>query len=193
MRQMIIVLTAVMVLSALVLAGTYSELSPRIEANRIAALNASLSALFAGVTDGVAAEDLDFEELDSDGPTIYRGSARSDDLLGYAVRLQTQGYGGTITLLLGLSPDLRTIEGIEIVEQVETPGLGGNITNESFQQQFEGLSPEQSISMVKNVEPDKRENEIQAISGATITSRAVVKGINENLDDAIEIIQRQAR
>lgn len=192
MRQMVIVLTAVMVLSALVLAGTYAGLSPQIEANRVAALNASLSSIFAGAADGVAPEELVFEELESDGPTIYRGSTGGGDSLGYAVRVQIQGYGGTITLLVGLSPDLKTIQGIEVVEQVETPGLGGNITNESFKEQFEGLSTEEQITYVKNVEPDKQQNEIQAISGATITSRAVVGGINENLDDAIEMIERQA-
>lgn len=193
MRQMIIVLTAVMVLSAVVLAGTYAGLSPLIEANRVAALNASLSSIFAGAVEGVAPEDLVFEETESDGPTIYRGSTRGGDSLGYAVRVQTQGYGGTITLLVGLSPDLDTIQGIEIVEQIETPGLGGNITNESFKEQFEGLSTEEQISYVKNIEPDKQQNEIQAISGATITSRAIVSGINQTLDDAIDIIERQAQ
>jgi Na+-translocating ferredoxin:NAD+ oxidoreductase subunit G len=193
MRQMVIVLTAVMVLSAVVLAGTYAGLSPRIEANRVAALNASLSSIFAGAADGVAPEDLIYDELETDGPRIYRGSTQDGGSLGYAVRVQTQGYGGTITLLVGLSPDLETIQGIEVVEQIETPGLGGNITNESFKEQFEGLSAEEEISYVKNVEPDKQQNEIQAISGATITSRAVVSGINQNLDDAIEIIERQAQ
>lgn len=94
---------------------------------------------------------------------------------------------------MGLSPDLDTIQGIEIVEQIETPGLGGNITNESFKEQFEGLSTEEQISYVKNIEPDKQQNEIQAISGATITSRAIVSGINQTLDDAIDIIERQAQ
>ncbi|MFW5684684.1 MAG: FMN-binding protein [Spirochaetota bacterium] len=190
MRRMIITLTAVMALSGLVLAGTFSGLSPRIEANRIAALNASLAAIFAG--DDADASNLEFDELDADGPTIYRGSTPAGELLGYAVRLQTQGYGGTITLLVGLSADLQTIEGIEIVEQVETPGLGGNITSPEFKEQFSELTTEERIAMVKNVEPDKAANEIQAISGATITSRAIVSGINETLDEAIAVIERQA-
>lgn len=190
MRKMIIVLTAVMVLSGLVLAATFSGLSPMIEANRVAALNASLASIFEGA--GVDAADLEFGEVESDGPTIYRGSTAAGGLLGYAVRLQTQGYGGAITLLVGLSPDLQTIRGIEVVEQVETPGLGGNITNESFKEQFAGLSAAERVSMVKNIEPNPANNEIQAISGATITSRAVVSGINATLDEAIEII-RQAQ
>jgi electron transport complex protein RnfG len=193
MRKMIIVLTAVTVLSGLVLAATFSGLSPRIEANRVAALNASLAAIFAAEGD-VTASELDFTELENDaGLTIYRGSNAADELLGYAVRVETQGYGGTITLLVGLTPDLQTIKGIEIVEQIETPGLGGNITNTSFKQQFEGLDAREGISYVKNVEPDKNANEIQAISGATITSRAVVTGIDQTLDEAIAIIEQEAQ
>jgi len=184
MKRMLIVLTGVMVLSGLVLATTYSQLSPRIEENRIAALNASLAALFSGA-------DLTFETLASNDPTIYRGVTASGDLYGYAVRLQTQGYGGTITMLVGLSPDLEQITGIEVVEQLETPGLGGRITEPKFQEQFAGLKTSEPISYVKNVKPDPSANEIQAISGATITSRAVVGGINNALGDAIEIIKRQ--
>jgi electron transport complex protein RnfG len=189
MSKMIIVLTAVMVLSGLVLAATYSGLTDRIEENRIAALNASLAAIFEGRAD---ADEIDFEELDSDGPVIYRGSA-AGQTLGYAVRLETQGYGGTITMLVGLSEDAETIRGISIVEQVETPGLGGNITRDEFREQFEGLDASAQISYVKNIEPDPAANEIQALSGATITSSAIVSGINGQLDQARETIARQAR
>ncbi len=191
MRKMIIVLTSVMVLSGLVLAATYTSLSPRIEANRVAALNSSLASIFADEVSDEAA--LEFEELDTDGPTVYRGSDDAGTLLGYAVRVQTQGYGGTITMLVGVSADLDSILGIEVVEQVETPGLGGNITNQSFKQQFEGLAANEPIAYVKNIEASKPDNEIQAISGATITTKAVVNGVNSTLDGAIEIIRRQVR
>ena len=190
-RRMIIVLTSVMVFSGLVLAATSVSLSPRIEENRIAALNASLASIF--TDESTSVEDLDFEELDTDGPTIYRGATDDGRLLGYAIRVVTQGYGGGITMIVGVSPDLESILGIEIVEQLETPGLGGNITNEPFKAQFTGLAADEPFSYVRNVEPARDENEIQAISGATITSRAIVSGMNATLGDALEIIRRQVR
>lgn len=190
MRKMIIVLTAVMVLSGLVLAATYSGLSARIDANRAAALSRSLTSIFEDAADEGA--ELDFEQLDVDGPTVYRASTADGALLGYAVRVETQGYGGTITLLAGLSEGLDTLIGIEIVEQVETPGLGGNITTPEFKRQFAGLDAEEPVTYVKNIEPNKDANEIQAISGATITSRAITSGINATLDEAIDVIERQA-
>lgn len=183
MKKMIIVLTGVMVLSGLVLAGTFASLTDRIEANRIAALYASLERILPG-TDPV------YEELDVEGPTIYRATD-AGDITGYAVRVQTQGYGGTITMLVGVSPDLETIRGVEFVEQVETPGLGGRITEPEFRRQFADLDADEPITYVLNVEPDREENEVQAISGATITSRAVVRGINATLEPALETIRRQ--
>jgi len=187
MKKMIIVLTGVMILSGLVLAATYGGLTDRIEANRVAALNASLAAIFEGQA---SAEAIDFEQLEAEDQTIYRASA-GGDVLGYAVRIQTPGYGGPITMLVGLSPNTEEIIGISVVEQVETPGLGGNITQEAFRGQFEELSANEPITYVKNVDPMKEDNQVQALSGATITSEAVVDGINEHLGGAREIIARQ--
>jgi electron transport complex protein RnfG len=95
-------------------------------------------------------------------------------------------------MLVGLSPDGEDILGISVVEQVETPGLGGNITQEEFRAQFDELAAGEPITYVKNVDPRKEDNQVQALSGATITSAAVVDGINEHVGPAREIIERQA-
>jgi len=186
MRKMIMVLGLVTLISGVVLAGIYTSLIPRIEANQQAALERSLSALFEG------AEEPQFETLDTEGPTVYRAESSAGDLLGYAVRVSATGYGGEIRLLVGLSPDLSSIAGLEVVQQVETPGLGARITEEDFRAQFEGIDPTETVSYVKNEEPDPDENEIQAISGATISSEAVVDGINADVGRAVETIREEA-
>jgi Na+-translocating ferredoxin:NAD+ oxidoreductase subunit G len=182
MRRMIVVLTGVMILSGLVLAGTFSGVTDRIEANRIAALNASLSAILPG-------DDLMFEVLDAEGPTVYRAS-ETGEVAGYAVRVQARGYGGTITMLVGISRDLDEILGLEIVDQIETPGLGARILEHGFRNQFSGLDPDEPLSYVRHVQPNPEENEIQAITGATMTSRAVVVGINAALGQALQTMRR---
>ena len=182
MRRMIVVLTLVMVLSGLVLAATFSSLSPRIELNRERALQASLAALFADVEEPL------FEELDIDDMDVYRGEDADGELFGYAVRITASGYNGPINMLLGLTPELERIEGLQVVENLETPGLGGRITEQEFRGQFRGLDPAQPIRTVRNVEPDPSENEVQAISGATISTEAVVTGINRRASDAIDAI-----
>ncbi len=187
MRKLLITLTLVMILSGLVLAATFQGLTDRIEENRVAALNASLAAVFGGDADAT------FAELPgSDETTIYEGTAANGTALGYAVRLPAQGYGGQITLLVGLGPDLRSIRGIEVVEHIETPGLGGRITETEFREQFVGLDTQIDLSYVKNIEPNADVNEVQAISGATITSSAIVTGINEGLAQAIPAIEGRA-
>jgi len=84
--------------------------------------------------------------------------------------------------MVGLTPDLEKITGIEVLEQVETPGLGGRIGEESFQSQFKNVSVEPEVEYVKNQEPEK-ENQIRAVTGATISSRSVVAIINGAIDD----------
>ena len=184
MRKMLITLTLVMILSGLVLAATFQGLTGRIEENRAAALNASLAAVFGGTSNAT------FAELPAgDDATIYRGTASGGETLGYAVQLGAQGYGGQISLLVGLSPDLSQILAIEVVEHVETPGLGGRITEDDFREQFAGLRADVDLSYVKNIPPDPAANEVQAISGATITSKAIVTGVNEGLATAITTIE----
>ncbi len=191
MKQMIIVLTGVMVFSGLALAAAYSGLSERIEENRIAALNASLAAIFD--VDPDAADGPSFDLVDGSDPLMYRGKDTDGTVLGYAIRLQAQGYGGAISMLVGLDADAERIIGISFVEQVETPGLGGRITEEVFRSQFRGLDADRALELVRNVPPDPDRNEVQAITGATITSIAIVGRINERLGDAVELIERQER
>jgi electron transport complex protein RnfG len=93
--------------------------------------------------------------------------------IGTVAKLVTSGYGGPLTVLAGF--DLEgNIKGIKILSHTETPGLGANAAKESFVNQFIKKLP--PLNVVKSVPKD---NEIEAITGATITSAAIVKGVNE--------------
>jgi electron transport complex protein RnfG len=76
--------------------------------------------------------------------------------------------------MAGLDPEFRVI-GIKIVDQGETPGLGANCTNKSFTSQFAGKTPEQ-------LAVDKDGGPIKSLSGATITSRAIVASLAEEIE-----------
>lgn len=185
MRKMILTLSTVALISGTALALVYSALLPRIQHNQQVALERSLSALFE------KGESPEFSEIDTDGPTIYRANAGGEPI-GYAVRVVTTGYGGEISLLVGISPDLERITGMEVVEHVETPGLGAKIDGKPFKEQFSGLKPQEKISYVKGEPAQKQENEIQAISGATISTKAVVGGVNKTMDEAVGILSEKA-
>ena len=92
--------------------------------------------------------------------------------IGHAFMAQGRGYGGTIDILIGLKPDNKSLQGIKIITQQETPGLGAKIINTSFLDQFNGVG-------VNEVELSRNGGKIDAITGATISSTAVVNGVKQ--------------
>ncbi|MBL7157745.1 MAG: FMN-binding protein [Candidatus Omnitrophica bacterium] len=112
--------------------------------------------------------------------TIFKVNDKDGKFLGYAFLAEGYGYQGTIKMMVGIKKDLETLVGIEILESQETPGLGQEITEEQFKSQFKGLKTSPPIIYVKNKKPTKP-NEIEAITGATISSRSVVGILNEKI------------
>ena len=82
--------------------------------------------------------------------------------------------------MVGLNNELNEISGLQILEQVETPGLGTKVTEEPYLKQFVNLSTSPQVDWVKGVPPSKP-NEIQTITGATISSKSVVNILNDGL------------
>ncbi|MCQ9206905.1 MAG: FMN-binding protein [Omnitrophica bacterium] len=101
------------------------------------------------------------------GRPFYRYYERGK-VSGIAIEIKGAGFWGPISALVALKPGLGTIKGVEILHQEETPGLGGRIAEDEFKDQFKGRSVEPEIS-------------VDAITGATMTSKAFKKIINENV------------
>ena len=98
--------------------------------------------------------------------------------LGYVLLItSTQGYGGDITFTMGVSLD-GMINGISILSINETAGLGMKANTPEFKKQFENKNVEKFVVTKSGVSQD---NEIDAISGATITTNAVTDGVNAGL------------
>ena len=125
---------------------------------------------------------------------VYRGYAEDGTLVGYAFEVSGSGFWAPIKGLLSVNPErTRTLCAV-FLEHHETPGLGGRITEDAFQdEQCGGLDitpPEAGASYVSMVRKrEKREanaakgrRSVEAITGATQTSRAVVKFMNEDVE-----------
>jgi len=97
--------------------------------------------------------------------------------IAYIVPGSSKGYGGTIKMLVAVSSDAKVID-FSILEHNETPGLGDNAQKPAFRKQFEGKGAE-ALTVVKD--PANREN-IQAMTGATISSRAVTRAVREAVE-----------
>ncbi|MCM0649912.1 RnfABCDGE type electron transport complex subunit G [Clostridium swellfunianum] len=95
---------------------------------------------------------------------------------GYAIKVAPKGYGGAVELMVGISTEGK-VEGIKILSHSETPGLGANAPQPKFSGQFKGKPIAKELTVVKKA--PSADNEIEAITGATITSKAVTNGVNE--------------
>ena len=114
-----------------------------------------------------------------DGRAVHRVLDGSGRLVGWAVPAETVGFQDRIRLLVGISPDGKTILGLAVLQSTETPGLGERIREADFRDQFIGKSTGEPLEAVK---PGQTAGQpIDAISGATISSNAVVRAVNEQL------------
>jgi len=101
------------------------------------------------------------------------------EFVGYAMPAAGPGFQDTIAILYGYKPGEKLVVGMEVLESRETPGLGDKIYKDAeFVGAFSALSIEPEIVAVKKGTKSKP-NEIDAITGATISSKAVVRIINE--------------
>lgn len=113
---------------------------------------------------------------------MYYGRDQEGNLVGTALTVfSEQGYGGRIYVVVGAKPDGR-VSGIYILRHLETPGLGSKITGPSFTDQFKGCSLEDTDLRV-----EKDGGNVHAITGATISPRAVAEAVVWGL----EIIARK--
>ena len=109
---------------------------------------------------------------------VMEAKDASGETIGYALNMTTsEGYGGDISFSMGVTLD-GTLNGISILDINETAGLGMNATKDEFKGQFAGKQVD-AFEVTKSGAAS--DNEINAISGATITSKAITGGVNAGL------------
>jgi electron transport complex protein RnfG len=171
--------------SGIALVGIYLVTSPRIERNRAEALEAAIYRVLPGartrkafvVREGRLAP---FEGLGDTLPkeeAVYAGYDNAGAPVGFAIPAEGPGFQDTIKLIYGYDPARERVVGMEVLESRETPGLGDKIIkDDDFVANFGDLSVTPEVVVVKKGRT--RDNEVDAISGATISSHAVVRIIN---------------
>ncbi len=142
---------------------------------------------------GASAEELvevferEVDVVEGDRLTLYRFSP--DDFppeeKRTAVQFSGSGMWGPIAGFMALEPDMRTIAGLSVYSQEETPGLGAEIASEGFQKRFQGRSIfddawEPGLRIMVEREA-RNEHEVDAVTGATMTSRSLERMLNETI------------
>jgi electron transport complex protein RnfG len=185
----VVILTLICAISALALALVNDLTEERIiEQKQMAERRAVESALLHGgmKCDNKPSENAiviaDWKDENGDPKKVCLGTLEGK-VVGVAFTSVGEGYGGPIKIMMGIDRDGEVV-GIEILEHLETPGLGANIETTSFKDQFSGkrLSgpPENKLEVVKGRKAEKNW-EIQALTGATVSPTGVASAVTEGL------------
>jgi electron transport complex protein RnfG len=161
---MVLSLLITCLVAGFALSEVYAVTKPKVEQQKIDATNSALRLVFPTART--------FKAVEPD--SVWYGLDQSGAKVGIVIRSGRHGYGGPVPVLVGLDMAGRIV-GIRVASAAEglkeTPGLGLKATEETFWKQF--LGADSTVALRKDG------GTIDAISGATITSRAVARGINE--------------
>lgn len=169
MREIIklgLILLIITSVAGFILGGVNSMTAGIIEERAIEESLDAIEAFFPGLDDAGVVDDGDIlaYELVEEVYEVLEGDA----IIGYTIKTVANGYDGPVEILTGINMD-GEIQGIEILSQSETPGLGDRITEEDFKEQFVGQSTDSEL-------------EVDALSGATVSRNAVVNGVSAAMD-----------
>jgi len=126
-----------------------------------------------------------FEEVAADVTYYIARDKDSGEVKGYTFTASKNGYNGAVKTMAAIDKDFRLIA-INVISQTETPGLGSNSTLPKFTDQFKGKMPDQLIVDKDGGVPP---NAIKALTGATITTRAVVNSLKESIELVKQSVQ----
>jgi electron transport complex protein RnfG len=191
--RMIRTLMGIAMLSGFLVVLTYQLTKPIIAENQRRAIEAAVFQVIPGAVErrdfivndeGISAVD---PKHPLEGTSIYAGYDAEGKLLGVATNAAAQGYAGLVHLLYGYDPHCQCIRGIKVLKLAETPGLGDKIiTDANFVANFDQLDASLNADAsdlandIVTVKSGSKQNpwEIDAISGATISSQAVGNALN---------------
>ncbi len=168
------------------LAAVHVVLSPKIEENKINETREKIPGLVpGGAEQGTSLEIVSQPiQIEKSGRSITYSvyeALRKGKCVGWVVKSSGQGYADTIELLVGLDANADAISGLFILGQKETPGLGNRVSESKWRKQFVGKSALSKLVVTKS--GATKSDEIDAVTGATISSRSVVQIVNTALAD----------
>jgi electron transport complex protein RnfG len=194
---MIKVLGTVSLLCGLLIVGADVNTHTRIRHNQELMMKESVAHLLPGIQKQVIygiEDNGDLKILPGvEGENVKRmfaGYDSSGKFLGVVIEASERGYADVISAMYAYSPDKKVVSGYQVVDMRETPGLGSRIgTDEKFAENFKELDATHPIKTVKH---GTKQNpwEIDAISGATISSRAVGRMLQKSVAEMVPVINK---
>ena len=178
----IIFIVAISVVFSGILAVVNAVYKNKIEINELAAEKAAiLYSMGISAEDAVTVFDEKVTQGDIGGISLFT-AVNDEGVTVYSIPFEGSGLWGTIRGYISVDDSITSIEGIAFTEQNETPGLGGRIEEEWYKEQFRGISID--LPLVYGTD-----SEIDAITGATSTSNAVLKIMNNFIDTTLKELE----
>jgi Na+-translocating ferredoxin:NAD+ oxidoreductase subunit G len=173
-------LVVIYLIGGLILAVVYAKTSPIMYKNAVHEKETALKRLMPDADKIEKSGDWSIHDKHSE----YFVAKKDNAIIGYIIQSYGKGYSSYINTLIAVDKDFK-VQRINILGHAETPGLGDEIETESFKNQFIGKDMEH----LKVVKAETTEN-IQAISGATISSRAVTEdAVRNGIDFLIKTLR----
>lgn len=201
-------LAGIAMMSGLLVVGVFEFTKPIIAENKRIAIEKAISVVVSGTAskkdfflgaDGLVPLGADSKQPAFEGEKIYGSYNEQGELQGIAMEAAATGYQDVIRILYGYDPDCECVTGIKVLKMAETPGLGDKIAfDPEFLKNFVALEAklnaskdglENQIVTVKHGTKTKPW-QIDAISGATISSVAIGKMINQSGQKMMPLIQQ---
>ena len=174
-------LVVIYLIGGFILVSAYAFTKPIIDRNDN---NKKVTVLKAMIPGGENVEKLGNWDICDRKADYFKVMKKDGELCGYVVESYGKGYSSFIHSMIAVDPSLKVVN-LKILGHAETPGLGDGIEAPNFQKQFNGKSVD-NMQVVKTSGTDK----IQAISGATISSRAVVNAQRDALTFLSKALQK---
>jgi len=180
----------------LLIAATNAALSPIIEQKKIDKLNRLAGALLPEAENFIDLDKLDIEiEVESirgkkEKIKVYKAMSGADECIGWVFNATGPGFQDKIELVIAVDKVFEKIAGFDVLASNETPGFGDQIKYGYFRDQFEG-APVEQLQLVRTGDPIKIDSEIVAITGATVSSEAVVQILNHYITQLKNQMQKK--
>jgi len=176
----------------LLIAITNAAWAPRIEQNKIDKLNRLMGGLLPKATEFEL--ETEFEIKSARGKkaksTVYKAVSDAGNCVGWVFNASGSGFADKIELVVAVDKDFQKIAGFDILTSNETPGFGDQIKLPRYRSQFAG-APAEELKLVKTGDAEKIDSEIVAVTGATVSSEAVVEIINNSITQIKDQMQKK--
>lgn len=180
-------------LFGLLIAVADAAWSTKIEQNKVE----KLRSLMAGLISDANSFELAIKDANLPGDEgrliktdVYKAINKQGGCAGFAFIAAGAGFADKIELVVAVDARCERLLGYNVLSSNETPGFGSKMKDDSFRSQFTG-APAENLSLVKIGDAGKIDNEIVAISGATVTSTAVINIFNKSVISVKEQLQEK--